>query len=200
MISRTPSLIATCAGAFVMLVGCATQSQLPTRERPDAQTRIGAMVNQPFADLNISGTEIPPLLQRAAAAPYAEPAKIDCDSLRARIDSLSAILGPDIASTKSDADGAILSEQSAGDAVWGAAQSAASGWIPFRGVIRFVTGADRHDRRVAAAIVAGFVRRAYLKGMRAHLSCPPRRKPVPLNVVAAPDHSKSSLPLAAPGH
>ncbi len=158
------------------------------------------MLNQPFADLNISSPEIPPLLKKTVAAPNAQPPKVNCNTLRKKIDALTAILGKDIASTNSGADTAILTRQSAGDAAWGAAQSAAAGWIPFRGAIRFVTDANRHDRRIVAAILAGIVRLAYLKGMRERLNSVSHIASTPLSFVANPGLPKSSVSPVMPGH
>ena len=47
----------------------------------------------------------------------------------------------------------------------GLSSGAASDVIPFRGWIRKLSGAERHDKYVQAAITAGAVRRAYLKGL-----------------------------------
>jgi hypothetical protein len=46
-----------------------------------------------------------------------------------------------------------------------ALRSAAQNVIPYRGWVRKLTGAERYSREVAAAIAAGTVRRAYLKGI-----------------------------------
>jgi hypothetical protein len=49
--------------------------------------------------------------------------------------------------------------------------------LPFRGWIRSLTGAARHDRAVQAAIRAGGVRRGYLKGMGMRMNCAPPAAP-----------------------
>jgi hypothetical protein len=41
---------------------------------------------------------------------------------------------------------------------------AAGSFIPYEGALRFITGADKHDRKLAEMVLAGAVRRAYLKG------------------------------------
>nr|QQZ48666.1 hypothetical protein JKL49_14210 [Phenylobacterium glaciei] len=57
---------------------------------------------------------------------------------------------------------------------------AASDLIPFRGWVRRLSGAQRHDSLVTAAINAGAVRRAYLKGLGNHgtASCRPGRRTI----------------------
>lgn len=43
--------------------------------------------------------------------------------------------------------------------------------IPFRGWVRKLSGAERHSRKVEAAIAAGTVRRAFLKGVAITKDC-----------------------------
>ena len=43
--------------------------------------------------------------------------------------------------------------------------------MPFRGWLRKLSGAERQERRVAAAVEAGEARRAYLRGWLAAQSC-----------------------------
>ena len=43
--------------------------------------------------------------------------------------------------------------------------------MPFRSWVRRLTGADSHAREVAAAGMAGIVRRSYLKGVMSTKSC-----------------------------
>ena len=50
------------------------------------------------------------------------------------------------------------------------------GAIPFRGVVRKLSGAESHDRLVQSAIIAGNVRRAYLKGLGEARGCMPPAK------------------------
>lgn len=59
----------------------------------------------------------------------------------------------------------------AGGAAVGALRRTAEGVIPFRGWVRKLTGAERYSKRVAAAIAAGTVRRAFLKGLSVAQNC-----------------------------
>jgi hypothetical protein len=53
--------------------------------------------------------------------------------------------------------------------------------VPFRGWVRKLSGAERYSKEVAAAIAAGTVRRAYLKGLGEAKGCAapaaPSRRP-----------------------
>ena len=54
---------------------------------------------------------------------------------------------------------------------WARDDDAAGGIVPFRGWVRKLSGAERHARDVAAAIGAGAVRRAFLKGIAGQRGC-----------------------------
>jgi hypothetical protein len=68
--------------------------------------------------------------------------------------------------------------------------SAASDVIPFRGWVRKLTGAERHDKLVQSAITAGAVRRAYLKGLGEAKGC---------NPPATPSHQLAGAPVIEQG-
>jgi hypothetical protein len=67
--------------------------------------------------------------------------------------------------------------KAAGSAALGAMASAAQDIIPFRGWVRKLTGAERHDRLVQSAVASGAVRRAYLKGLGESRGCNPPATP-----------------------
>jgi hypothetical protein len=54
----------------------------------------------------------------------------------------------------------------------------ASDVIPFRGWVRKITGAERHDKTIQQSIAAGAVRRAYLKGLGEARGCDPPGTPM----------------------
>src|SRR5690606_3851558 len=62
--------------------------------------------------------------------------------------------------------------------------------IPFRGIIREITGANRHAYDFSQAIVAGLSRRAYLKGLGHEMNCDyPLRPAENRPVASAPNES-----------
>jgi hypothetical protein len=147
----------------VLAAGCATSYRDPASA--SSGDRMEAVANQPFADLNLSGVEIPPILVRARSDPFAMPG--DCDGIDREIAGLSHFLGPALSSRKKPAP----SGNNDADFAWGAARGAVGGLIPFRGVVRWISGADRRDRHVQEAVLAGYVRRAYLEGIREGQNC-----------------------------
>jgi hypothetical protein len=70
-----------------------------------------------------------------------------------------------------------LGEQG-GEAALDAIADFASRVIPYRGWVRRLSGAESHQKRMRAAISAGEVRRAYLKGLGEQLRCAPPAAPV----------------------
>lgn len=146
------------------LAGCASSK---------AGNGIGDAATTPLSDLNLVRAAIPPALRAAQQGPYAAPADRSCATLGADIQALDAALGADL-DTPPSADDPGLVERgagAAGDAAVGAVRGAAEGVVPFRGWIRKLTGAERHSREVAAAIAAGTIRRAYLKGLGQAAGC-----------------------------
>ncbi len=116
----------------------------------------------PIEDLNLENDEIPPLLLAAQADPYAYKGFKRCNQYTAAITELDQVLGPDFDLTQPD-ERAL----SAG----GVAKSVVGALIPFRGVIRELSGANKHQRQFQDAIMAGVMRRAFLKGMGLKLGC-----------------------------
>lgn len=140
-------------------------------------------VQTPFEDLNIKRQPIPEALQQIADNPYALPQQLPCEAISKEITSLDMLLGPDVC-TPGDPTGATASrkgeyvEQGAGLArsqVVGIVSNKVN-IIPFRGVVRQVTGAERHAREVERAYQAGRLRRAFLKGISIS-KCPKSKQP-----------------------
>lgn len=159
-------------GRIVVVVGvlaCLAASGCATKTQSDA----ASIAATPLHDLNLAQTEIPPLLQAARAAPYAAPAEQTCAALASQVGALDEILGPDL-DAPANKDDASRVHALASDTATGAFRRTVEGVVPFRGWVRKLSGAERHDRDVQAAILAGSVRRGYLKGLMQAHACPPR--------------------------
>lgn len=161
--------------------------QAKSKAEADAgfDSRIGSAITSPLSDFNLMRTEIPAVLLSARKAPYAFPADAGCIWFTTEIQGLDFVLGPDLDAIKLDADGNVV-ERELGNATVNALKSFTEGFVPFRAWIRRLTGADSHAREVAAAGMAGIVRRSYLKGVAHARAC--RLEPVP-----------GSVPAKAPG-
>lgn len=156
--------------AATLLVACAS----PSATTP-ATSSVGAAEQAaatPLNDLHLVRAEIPPVLLGALKAPYALPAAGACEALAADVQALDAVLGADLDVKAPPSDPGLI-ERGAVDALRGAAE----GVVPFRGWVRKLSGAERYERNVAAAIAAGTVRRAFLKGLAQAGGCQPPAAP-----------------------
>lgn len=123
---------------------------------------------QPLSDLNLRKSEIPPLLIRAQASPYNLTGVTGCDEVRTEIAALERLLGPDADSNEDDSS-TVNSALQAGGNVLG-------GFIPFRGLVRQISGASARQAQWQSAIYAGVARRSYLKGYGKALNCATARE------------------------
>ena len=139
-----------------------TKDKEPEKPVTDDTVTVGDVAGTPLNDLNITRDEIPPLLIQARQDPYNNKDMKKCGQISAAVGQLDAILGDDldIAGEKSNAVNAGR-----------VAKWAVSRFIPFRGLIREVSGAKAHERKVRDAIIGGMMRRAFLKGIGQQKGC-----------------------------
>jgi hypothetical protein len=153
----------------------------PGQDRGETQTRpnLRDAVTAPLDDLNLKQVNVPDVLKRAVAEPYAMGGLDRCEAIAGEIGRLDEALGPDLdeAPPPDTRTRGQKIRQAAGDAAVGAIGAKAHGLLPFRGWIRKLTGAERRDRRVAAAVRAGQIRRGYLKGAGMRMNCAPPAAP-----------------------
>ncbi|WP_334162826.1 hypothetical protein [Phenylobacterium sp.] len=173
--------------AAATLAACATVGpggKVQTRKEATSENMTGA-VSAPLRDLNVLRSKIPEVLLRALADPYERPPNARCQTLIALVQPLDQALGADLDQPAAGEDDLLTRETA-----YGAVASVASDAIPFRGWVRKLTGAERHDALVQAAITAGGVRRAYLKGLGEARGCKPP---------ATPSHLKTGSPIINQG-
>jgi len=156
------------AGLLVIamaVAGCATQPMPP----PGSQADLSHTVEQPLRDLSLVREQAPEVLQRAAVDPYDMTGVEDCAAAIAELARLDAALEPDLAPGSG----------STGVSVQGLATDLIAGafGLPFRGVVRTISGAESRDRALRAAVLAGMVRRGFLKGRLDLMRCPPSVRP-----------------------
>ena len=165
-VTRLPAARRLAASALLALAlaGSPAFAEEEEDNRPVTDREVGAkdVATTPLRDFNLRKDPIPEVLLRAQDAPYSIEGLSKCSHYVAAVEELDAVLGLDfdIASTE---DRRI----SAGRV----AQSIVGSFIPFRGVVREVSGAAKHERDFQEAILAGMMRRAFLKGMGLKLGC-----------------------------
>ena len=166
MLRHCQSLAA--AAAACALAACAsTAEQGSPATGSQAQQQLTQAATTPLSDLNLVRADIPAVLAAAQKAPYALPADRSCAALGTEVQALDAALGADLDTPPTATNPGLIERGgvAVSNAAVGAVRSAAEGVVPFRGWVRKLSGAERYSKDVAAAIAAGTVRRAFLKGV-----------------------------------
>ncbi|MFC3097632.1 hypothetical protein [Alteraurantiacibacter palmitatis] len=164
--------IAACVIGALLASSPAAAQRRPVTD-PDASVRDVAMT--PLSDLNISRDPIPDILLAARAEPYSRRGIAGCDDILRAVAGLDAILGQDFD---------IVAPEERGVSVTNLAQRVIGSFIPFRGIIREISGANAHEFEFREAIAAGLMRRAYLKGIGQEMACPYPASPATPEMVA----------------
>lgn len=170
--------------AAALLAGCVSSrldkdGTIQTTAEANRAGITGA-VSAPLRDVNLLRTKIPAVLLVAMAEPYARPTDLGCGGVIAEVRSLNEALGPDLDASEERERARTLSREGAQNVALGMVADTAQDVIPFRGWVRKLTGAEQHDRMVGQAILAGQVRRAYLKGLGEARGCNPPGTPIHL--------------------
>jgi hypothetical protein len=146
--------------ALLLAVGCTT-----TATRADFE-RESNFVEQPLRDVGAVQRQAPGILIQALEAPYALPEPPECGAILAEVSALDEVLGADLDQRGEEGRGF---EEDADEMISAAMRGLVN--IPYSGVIRWVSGAERRDREIREAILAGMVRRAFLKGVAHSMAC-----------------------------
>lgn len=144
------------------LAACASQPMPP----PNRGADMGRAIQQPIRDLSLIRDRAPDVLLRALADPYAADHAGACTEVIHEIAALDDALGPDL-KPGGEKKSLVSADSLAADLVGGAVG------LPFRGVVRQITGAEKNDRALKNAVLAGMVRRGYLKGRLSQMTCEP---------------------------
>lgn len=131
----------------------------------DVGQAAGKAISQPAQDVGVSKTEIPPLLTQAQADPYGLGGVGTCPALATEITRLNGVLGPDLDAGQAKGEDKSKALADAGG------QAVVSAIVPFRGVVREVSGAASAQRAYNAAVDAGYARRGFLRGVHKARSC-----------------------------
>jgi len=113
------------------------------------------VLTTPLSDLNIQHGRIPQVLIDAEAHPYRIKGLASCPRIAGAVREIDAVLGDDID---------LQAEARESISVGRVARSVVGSFIPFRGIIRELSGANAQQKKIEAAIYAGMARRAFLKG------------------------------------
>ncbi len=150
-----PALMLLCTTPLAAQAG--QEQKEPEKPVTSRDVSVRDVVTTPASDLNIGKQDVPPLLVAAQSDPYMLGNLRRCSQIAAAVGELDAVLGDDVDLTGDDPEKRTSAAR--------LTQSAVGSFIPFRGLIREISGANASDRRLAAAVQAGYVRRAFLKGV-----------------------------------
>ncbi|RJG52871.1 hypothetical protein D0Z70_18300 [Sphingobium terrigena] len=153
--------------AIAALLLCSTSALAQEAEKPKDETlkKAGNIASQPVRDIGLDKDEIPPVLLKAVENPYATPASRTCKGLKGSLGELNAVLGEDFTV------GAKANENRTGKIAEAVGKTIVNSLIPFRGLVREISGAAPQERRLQAAVTAGIARRGYLRGLAANKGC-----------------------------
>lgn len=144
-----------------VMLAVALCSAVPALAQPPGKVAEDAAMT-PVEDVNLKKKEIPSVLLSAQDDPYSPESTRNCGQLNTALGELDTVLGPDF-------DSGI--ETKHGLNATSVAKSVVGSFIPFRGVIREVSGAAGAERRYNAAVDAGIARRGYLRGIARTKGC-----------------------------
>jgi len=163
------------AMAALLMTGCASgRGDRVQAAEPPSDSKLEAtgkkatkIVTQPARDVGVAKTGIPEVLVRANESPYSFESIDSCEQIAVAVRELNEVLGPDFAL------GNELRENRAGKIAEAGGKTIVNAIIPFRGLVREITGAAPAQRRLNAAIDAGYARRGFLRGLHYSRGCRP---------------------------
>ena len=131
----------------------------------------GEVALTPLSDLNLRAERVPEVLLELDS-PYQPVGRRRCSAIGEEVAMLDAALGPDADLPQTDDDDTLERVQSGASSIVG-------GLIPFRSLVRELSGAEDRERRLLELHIRGVARRAYLKGLGSALGCSPPAAPRP---------------------
>lgn len=180
---KRPVLALLCVACVVFLSGCETmtkardEADLGERLKPSnielhvTPSDLAKSAQAPLYDLNIKRDEIPASLIDFEQL-YVLNQPVTCDVLLTEIAALTEILGSDpgfseLADDGSDEDKDYKVKLDAGDAL----EDSITDYIPYSSMIRRISGAHGHEKKMAEAFLRGQLRRAFLNGTARNMEC-----------------------------
>jgi hypothetical protein len=172
---RRPLLFATALLLTLPTAEASAQTAPPRDEKGsdkinDGDRALDTMENiatKPLKDLNIVKKKIPPELEAMMDEPYSLKGLRTCRQYAAEIDRIDELIGPDVDSEEALGE----KKQTASEFTFSAVEAVAGSLIPFSGLVRMISGAQKRERYAQAAVFAGAVRRSFLKGTARAKGC-----------------------------
>ena len=131
----------------------------------DTRKRALEIGSQPGRDVGVMKRDMSPILEEALADPYTLEGLKTCVQLAGEVRKLNEALGPDYIV------GNEVKESRAGKLAEAGGRTVINSIIPFRGLVREISGAAPAERRMNAALDAGLARRGFLRGVHYKQRC-----------------------------
>ena len=163
-----PSTLAA-ASIFLLAPPALAQTTEPSKTRQIEQDAT-TVAKSPLKDVGVVKDKIPQVLLDARASAYALPSPLTCETIFTAVDALDAVLAPDLDNPETQ----VKSGMSAAEI----GETVVHGLTPLRSWVRKLSGAEKNDNEVRQAVLAGSVRRGYLKGLGLQRDCKPPAAPL----------------------
>lgn len=170
-----------------MIVGTAGTTHAQSVVDPNVKAEDIPM--QPLRDLNIDGKDLPPLLLDIGNDPYSVEGIASCAHLAQAIADIDILIGSDIDDPQERSR-----LQKGVNSAGRVAGSIVGGIIPFRGVVREISGAKGEERRLRLLVNAAMARRGFLKGIGLAKECPYPARPLIDAETGAAGHGLPQFP------
>jgi hypothetical protein len=139
---------ATIGAATILAWSPAQAASTPPGAPPVAPDKqVEQVVTQPISDVNLQKKEIPPKLIEVMQNPYSLDGIRRCREVIAEVEALNAVLGPDF-----DTPTEVTIGTKRRNSAMNVAGSLITGLIPFRSIIRELSGANKADQEYREAI------------------------------------------------
>ena len=176
------AICAACATSNSASVQAESEDQTSATERAIQQSQdgFGDAAASPLKDVNLIRENAPEEF-KAIKNPYNVDPEVSCDEIAVEVTRLNELLGRDWDIPPPDKKG--MSDRAAdgaSTAFLDTVASTASGIIPYRGIVRTVTGANSHATKVRKAYERGSHRRTFLKAMGLIKGCDYPAAPLPI--------------------
>lgn len=175
-------------GAFCLAAIAAAAPHAQAQQVGDDTVKVEEIPLQPLRDLNLDKEEIPPLLIDIGNHPYSAGGLTDCAVIGKAIADIDIMLGPDMDTPREERSDLAKGADTAGEM----AQDIVGGLIPFRGLVREISGAKARERYLGELVMAAAVRRGFLKGIGLERGCEPPATPLAEGPTAAPPEPPSA--------
>jgi hypothetical protein len=160
----TAALLAGCTHAPLQS-GAERKGPPASSKYDDTRKQAVEIGMQPARDVGLSKRDIPPVLEDALADPYGIRKLKTCAQLAAAVRTLNEALGPDYKA------GGEYREDKMGKLAAAGGKSLINSIIPYRSLVREITGAAPADRHMNALVDAGLARRGFLRGVQYKQRC-----------------------------